>query len=314
MAGSHRNGSSGRNTYRELRQLRSRTEPGVRLRHDPRLGIAICARYRRNPGDGEPSGVSEGGLDLASAVDGVAVIIGYLRAGWGPGGPGHRGSQRLSRGSTSPSAAVTPCHDQPETGAVTPTHKWPQTDSGRSQDGSGCMIIQVWIGQCGSGCSQARRIRTVSSPLTGMRRETGCADGDARERPVFPARSAGLPGGRLGRRRRSGPVRSGVCACGAAGPAGSPCRSPGRRAARPPVPGGQGASRWLWPGGQRGLSAAAPGARRRHRGHRRLAACPETWPPVPPASAAARRRRPGASLPGPGAVPHPALVRTPCPG
>jgi len=52
-------------------------------------GIAICARYpARNPGEGEPSGVGEGGLDLASGVDGVAVIIGYLRGGWGSGGPG----------------------------------------------------------------------------------------------------------------------------------------------------------------------------------------------------------------------------------
>jgi hypothetical protein len=51
------------------------------------MGIAIRARYpARNPGEGEPSGVGEGGLDLASAVDGVAVIIGYLRAGWEPGG------------------------------------------------------------------------------------------------------------------------------------------------------------------------------------------------------------------------------------
>ena len=52
-----------------------------------------------------------------------------------------------------------------------------------------------------------------------MRRETGWAGGDARERPVFPARSAGLPGGSPGRRRRSGPATSGVCARGAAGPA-----------------------------------------------------------------------------------------------
>jgi hypothetical protein len=54
------------------------------------------------------------------------------------------------------------------------------------------------------------------------------------------------------------------------------------------VPGGEGTWRWLLPGGQRGLSAAAAGARRPHRGHRRLAACPQTWPALPPASAAAR--------------------------
>ena len=73
---------------------------------------------------------------------------------------------------------------------------------------------------------------------------------------------------------------------------------PGRRQSVPltgpargvgPVPGGRGASHWLLPGGQRGLSAAAPGARRPHQGHRRLAACPETWPAVPPAMS----RRPG---------------------
>ena len=121
-----------------------------------------------------------------------------------------------------------------------------------------------------------------------MRRETGWAGGDARERPVFPARSAGLPWGSPGRRRRSGPVRSGVCARGAAGPAA--VRAAHRAGARRgPVPGGRGASHWLLPGGQRGLSAAAPGARRPHQGHRRLAACPETWPAVPPAIS----RRPG---------------------
>ena len=38
----------------------------------------------------------------------------------------------------------------------------------------------------------------MSGPLIGMRRETGCAGGDARERPVFPARSAGLPRAVLG--------------------------------------------------------------------------------------------------------------------
>ena len=129
------------------------------------------------------------------------------------------GPSDLSRGSTSPSAAVTPCHDQPETGGRD-THAQVAPDrfgavAGRVglHDHPG-LDWPVWF-RLFSGA----RIRTVSSPLTGMRRETGFADGDARERPVFPARSAGLPGGRLGRRRRSGPVRSGVCARGAAGPA-----------------------------------------------------------------------------------------------
>ena len=62
----------------------------------------------------------------------------------------------------------------------------------------------------------------------------------------------------------------------------------GRRAAWPRAR-WPGASRWVLPGGQRGLSAAAPGARRPHQGHRRPAACPETWPAVPPAIS----RRPG---------------------
>ena len=153
----------------------------------------------------------------------------------------------------------------------------------------------------------------MSSPFIGMRRETGRAGGDARERPVFPARSAGLPRAVLGTGDGAVPPR----------PGSVPVVLPGRRQSLPltgtargvaPCPGGRGASRWLLPGGQRGLPAAAAGARRPHRGHRRLAACPETWPAVPPASAAARGRRPGASLPGPGAVPHPPLVRAPCPG
>jgi hypothetical protein len=48
----------------------------------------------------------------------------------------------------------------------------------------------------------------------------------------------------------------GLCpSCCRAG--GSPLPLTGRRAAWPSVPGGQGASRWLLPGGRRGLSAAA---------------------------------------------------------
>jgi hypothetical protein len=38
----------------------------------------------------------------------------------------------------------------------------------------------------------------MPGPLTGMRRDTGWAGGDARARPVFPARSAGLPWAVLG--------------------------------------------------------------------------------------------------------------------
>ena len=144
-------------------------------------------------------------------------------------------------------------------------------------------------------------------------RETGCAGGDARERPVSPARSAAC-------RRRSWALATGAVR---PRPGSVPVVRPGwwlplpahrGGAAWPHVPGGQGASRWPLPGGQRGLPAAAPGARRPHQGHRRLAACPQTWPAVPPASAAARGRRPDAPLPGPGAVPHPPLAHSPRPG
>jgi hypothetical protein len=95
--------------------------------------------------------------------------------------------------------------------------------------------------------------------------------------------------------RRSSHVR-GLCPwCCRVG--GSPCRS--RAGAwSGPVPGGRGASRWVLPGGQRGLSAAAAGARWPHRGHRRLAACPETWPLC---------RRPSAAARGAGQMPR-------CPG
>jgi hypothetical protein len=94
-------------------------------------------------------------------------------------------------------------------------------------------------------------------PLIGMRREPA---GPAVTRANDQASRPGQPAYRRQswHRRRSGPATSGVCARGAAGPAASPCRSPGRRAASPPVPGGQGTSRWLMPGGQRGLPAAAP--------------------------------------------------------
>jgi hypothetical protein len=100
----------------------------------------------------------------------------------------------------------------------------------------------------------------MSSPLTGMRRETGCAGGDARERPVFPARSAGSPWTVLGAGDVAVQPRPGSV------PVVLPGRwqslpLTGRRAAWPRA-GGQGASRWLLPGGQRGLSAAAPGAQR----------------------------------------------------
>jgi hypothetical protein len=124
----------------------------------------------------------------------------------------------------------------------------------------------------------------MSGPLIGMRRETGWAGGDARERPVLPARSAGLPRAVLGTgdvadrprpgsvpvvlpsRRQSlplaGPAR-GVAPCPVARapradccPAGSAaaCRRPGCAAA---------ASRSSSPGGVPGdLAGCAAGIRR----------------------------------------------------
>ena len=65
------------------------------------MGIAIRARYpARNPGEGEPSGVGEGGWIIASAVDGVAVIIDTSGPDGNPVGWASCGSQRLSGGST----------------------------------------------------------------------------------------------------------------------------------------------------------------------------------------------------------------------
>jgi hypothetical protein len=146
----------------------------------------------------------------------------------------------------------------------------------------------------------------MSSPLTGMRRETGCAGGDARERPVFPARSAGSPWTVLGTgdvavQPRPGSVPGVLLGRWQSLPL------TGRRAAWPRA-GAQGASRWLLPGGQRGLSAAAPGARRPHkvivvwRRARRLGRLCRRYQPSPGG------RWPDASLPEPGAVLHPPLV------
>ena len=143
---------------------------------------------------------------------------------------------------------------------------------------------------------------------------TGCAGGDARERPVFPARTAGLPQAVLG--TGGGAVRP--------RPGSVPVVLPGRRQVRAAHrAGARPGPRARWPGrlalvvARRAARAVCrrpgPGARRPHRGHRRLAACPQTWPAMPPASAAARGPRLDASLPGPGAVPHPPLVRVPCP-
>ena len=103
----------------------------------------------------------------------------------------------------------------------------------------------------------------------------------------------------LGHRRRSGPATSGVCARGAARPAAvlAAHRAGARRGPRAQWPGclalavARRAARAI-------CGRPGPGARRPYQGHRRLAACPQTWPAVPPASAAARGRRPDASCPG----------------
>ena len=150
----------------------------------------------------------------------------------------------------------------------------------------------------------------MPGPLIGRRRETGWAGGEARERPVFPARSAGLPWAVLG--TGGGAVRP--------RPGSVPVVLPGRRQVRaahragarrgPPCPVARAPRAGCCPAGVTGCRPPPRGARRPHRGHRRLAACPETWPAVPPASAAARGRRPGALLPGPGRPASAAGART----
>ena len=88
----------------------------------------------------------------------------------------------------------------------------------------------------------------MSSPLIGMRRETGCGGGDARERPVFPAWSAGLP--------RAVPGTGGGAV--QPRPGSVPVVRPGRRQSLPPTGPARGvAPRGRWPG------RLAPAAARR---------------------------------------------------
>ena len=76
---------------------------------------------------------------------------------------------------------------------------------------------------------------------------------------------------------------------------------------RRPVPGGRGASRWLVPEGQRGLSPAA--LARVRDGRIKVAVA---WRRARRLDRLRRRRRrPDAWLPGPGAVPRAPLVRAP---
>ena len=81
-----------------------------------------------------------------------------------------------------------------------------------------------------------------------------CADGGVRQRCVFPARSAGLPGG-LG--ADDGAVQLGPGSVPVVLPGLWP-RLPAHQACAmwPPVCSGRGGSRWLRSGGQPGLSAA----------------------------------------------------------
>ena len=150
------------------------------------------------------------------------------------------------------------------------------------------------------------------SERQGDRLRRGCAGGDARERLVFPARSAGLPRAVLGTGEGAVEPR----------PGSVPVVLPGRWQSLPltgPTRGVAPRARWA---GRLALAVARraaravcrrPGCAAAAQGHRRLAACPETWPTVPPVSAVARGRGPDASLPEPGAVLHPPLVRAACP-
>ena len=99
----------------------------------------------------------------------------------------------------------------------------------------------------------------MSSPLIGhlvSTRETGCAGGDARERPVFPERSASVLWAILGTGDGAVRPRPGSVSVVLPGRRQSlPLTGPMRRG--PPVPGGQDAWRWLLLGGRRGLYAAA---------------------------------------------------------
>jgi hypothetical protein len=82
-----------------------------------------------------------------------------------------------------------------------------------------------------------------------------CADVGARERPVFPVRSADLPWAALAPATARSSWVLGLCPwrCRADG---HPCPLTGpARGVAAPVPGGRGTSRWLLRGGQRGLPA-----------------------------------------------------------
>ena len=146
----------------------------------------------------------------------------------------------------------------------------------------------------------------MSGPLIGMRRRrcegTTCLSG-----PV-----SWLTVGGLEHRRHSGPATSGVCAVVLPGRRQSlPLTGPTRAGPRARRPGrlalavARRAARAVCR--RPGCAAARIEVIATRRRARRLGA-------APPASAAARGRRPGASLPGPGAAPHPPLVRAPCPG
>jgi len=178
----------------------------------------------------------------------------------------------------------------------------------------------------------------MSGPFIGMRRETGCAGGDAGERPVFPVRSAGVPRAVLGTGGGAVRPRPGVCARGAAGPAAvRAAHGPARGVAPCPVArapragcclaGGAGC---LPPprvrGGRIEVIVAGRRARRPGRLCRRDLPPPGDAGPMPgcPGLAPSRIRRwrapcPGrCPRPGPGGMRylarHPRIARLPAPG
>ena len=187
--------------------------------------------------------------------------------------------------------------------------------------------------------SACHRVRECQARSTGMSEHPGgdCAGGDARERPVFPARSAGLPWAVLGTgggavqprpgsvpvvlpgRRQSlpltGPAR-GVAPCPVAGaPRAGCCPAGSAGCLPPPWPGcAAAASRSSSPGGVPGdLAGCAAGISRRP-GTRARCLAARAW--RRPASAAGARTV-SQSMPATGsgrdAVPGPAPDDRPAP-
>jgi hypothetical protein len=75
------------------------------------------------PGEREPFGVGEGGLDRGECGGWAAVVIGYLPAGLEPGRLGQFRPQRLSENHRRPSSLVTLCHQEASARAVRPSRE-----------------------------------------------------------------------------------------------------------------------------------------------------------------------------------------------